>query len=335
MTRSVERRSLLRGIAAIPVLTGGATILGWPGGGDNEPVDASSALRTTAGSTASPAPQAKPRATRRPRQFGFFSDPNPATIVQIAGTGVGGVSMGPYFRMTTSIDPTCGPVVNGGPATIMAQMDYARRLGLHVTLKPMVDALAYPRRGEWRANIDPSDPSAWFEDYFERGIRPYLPHADSLIVYTETTTLSAKYPTLWVLLVAKVRAAGFHGPISSDSDLSTTTTPWYPTLDWFGGSFYPAIDTSTDGTARRDWSAIATQVTQAHQNTSLPIFMAEVGVFGLDDARLIRWVSAMFEVLGPLPFWAGFSWWRWSQDPAEAMSGTCQAAFRSLATAWA
>jgi hypothetical protein len=284
--------------------------------------------------TTATAPAFDPAVAAVTRQFGFFSDPDPRSLAQIASTGVGGVSMGPYFAMDTSTDRTCGALVNGSPSSIAGQMAHAKSLGLRVTLKPMVDAHVYPGGGGWRAYIDPSDPHAWLEDYFTRALQPYLPVADTLVIYTELMLLSATYPLLWSSLTAKVRAAGFTGPISSDADITPTTTPWYRSLNWLGGSFYPGVDTSSEAAAARSWGAVAAQMAQSHQATGLPVYMAEVGAFNVTDAELVRFVTTMGDVLGPLPFWAGFSWWRWSQDPSKTMSAGCLAAFRSVAASW-
>lgn len=268
------------------------------------------------------------------RQFGFFSDPDPRTVAQIAATGVGGISMGPYFVQATSLDSSLGQLTQPSPQVYIDQMQHASDLGLRVTLKPMVDAQRYPNGGYWRGYLDPTDPDAWFADYWQRAIQPYLEWCDTLIIYTELATLSARYPQAWEDLVVKVRNAGFLGPISSDSDLSPATTPWYESLNWLGGSFYPAIDTSTDASATQCWTAVADQMAAAHQLTHLQIFMAEVGVAGLPDAQLVRWITTMGEVLGPQSWWAGFSYWRWSQDPTHAFSPAVQSAFRQLTATW-
>ena len=268
------------------------------------------------------------------RQFGFFCDPSAPLVDQVAATGVGGISMGPYFSEQQSTDSNVGTLVNASESTIIGQMERARANGLRVTSKPMIDAQSYPDGGGWRAYLSPADPLAWFNDYWTRGIEPYLGASDSLIVYTELNTISAKYPDLWRGLIAKIRQAGFTGPISSDADLSTTTTPWYAALDWLGGSFYPSIDLSTDFTALRDWRTVAAQMGSAHQVTGLPIFMGEVGVAGISTAWQVRWIETMGEVLGPESWWAGLSYWRWSQDPSNVMAPETQRAFAGVAQQW-
>jgi hypothetical protein len=106
-------------------------------------------------------------------------------------------------------------------------------------------------------------------------------------------------------------------------------------LTWIGGSFYPNVDTTTNETARRSWEQVAAQITDTYNATGHPVFMAEVGAGGMSDAQMTRWVTTMFEVLGPLSSWAGFSWWRWAQNPATPMSLPVQAAFAKLAKQWA
>jgi len=269
------------------------------------------------------------------RRFAFFSDPDPRSIEDIASVGVGGVGIGPYFVMRTSLDSSCGTLSNASEESIVAQMIYSRSLGLHVILKPMVDAQSYPRGGGWRADIAPTDPGVWFEDYHRRAIAPFLPYADEVVLYTEITGLAEKYPDQWLLLIAKMRAAGFQGGVISDSDLSTTTTPWFPALTWLGGSFYPTIDLSSDAAALRSWQAVAGQMAEASRITGLPIYMAELGPGGGGSVDLPRWITSMGEVLGPLPFWAGFLWWRWPQEPREPLPEASQAAFRAVAARWA
>jgi hypothetical protein len=313
---SLDRRQFLGGLLVVPVISAilkGCT--GW---------ESSQAAASTIG-TAS-----------RGRQFGFFSDPDPTVVGEIAQTGVGGVTMGPYFLQDRPGSGDLGFQANASTATILGAMRQARARGLAVTLKPMVDPMQHPD-GDWRASIDPVDSRSWFADYFERALLPYLPFANTLILYTELTTVSAQYPEEWLSLIGDVRQAGFTGPISSDSDLEPATTPWYQGLDWLGGSFYPTIDMTTDTTASRDWLAVAAQITEAHETTGLPVFMAELGAPGVtDEAQLARWLTIMGETLSPLPYWAGLSWWRWPQDgtralPPEAERALLQASKQPIA----
>lgn len=316
----LTRRQFLGGLVGIPAthwVTPRSSIVGW------------GTVRNALGSASTP--QLGSTATR---QFGFFSDPDPRTVAQIAAAGLRGVSMGPYFIQDSSVDPTLGTLNLGSPQPYIAEMQHARALGLKVTLKPMVDARSYPNGGGWRGHLDPSDPAAWFGDYWQRAIEPYLEWVDTIVVYTELTTVSAKYPDAWRALVAQIRARGFRGPIVSDSDVSLTTTPWYRSLDWLGGSFYPSIDVTSDAAAGASWAAVASQMADAHRLSGMPIFMAEVDVAGLTEVEHVRWIQTMGDVLGPEPWWAGFSYWRWSQDPGNIFPASVLAAFAELARIW-
>lgn len=275
------------------------------------------------------------------RQFAFFTDPNPSLVDQVAATGLGGVAMGPYFIQKSSVDSSLGALNLGAPAPYLDAMRQANRLGMRVTLKPIIDASVFPNHpaaGATRAFLDPGDPAAWFADYWNRALQPYLEWSDIVVITTETTTASSKYPAMWRDLVSKIRTAGFRGPIVTDgesSDLTVTTTPWYDTVTWLGASFYPTIDVSSDASAVRDWQVVAQRMADAHTRTGLPIYMSEVGVFGLSETDQIRWIDAMAQVLGPLPWWRGFVYWRWTQDPVRPMSASIQAALKQVATRWA
>jgi hypothetical protein len=332
--RTYARRQILAGLVAVPAVAWIAEPGRDPGTAAREGRVATTApgmpvIRDSQAGL-SPLPTEATHAPPR-RQFGFFSDADLRTVEQIAVSGIGGISMGPYFAQPASTDSSLGQLMAPGPRLYLDAIASAHRQGLRVTLKPMVDARSYPTGGGWRAYLDPADPSAWFADYWRRAIQPYLGSIDSLIVHTELNTVSQKYPDHWRQLVSLIRAEGFTGPISSDADISITTTPWYAALDWLGGSFYPSIDLSTDQSATRDWELVGQQMSAAHTACGLPIFMAEVGVARLAEAQQIRWLETMGQVLGPMSCWAGFSYWRWSQDPRTAFTDAVQATFRALA----
>jgi glycosyl hydrolase family 113 len=333
VTRQHARRAVLAAAAGIPAAwalrqISRSWVLGEPAAG------AGATTAETARHTAPVPARTVPLAPGRlaGRQFGFFSDPDPRSLEAIAGTGVGGVSMGPYFVVASPAASIIGAPVNADPSTIITQMQFARANGLRVTLKPMIDARTYPPRAGGRPALDPVDADAWFAGYWQDALQPYLPWADSLVVYTELNTISAGYPDRWATLVRQVRSSGFLGPIASDADVSTTTTPWYRQLDWLGGSFYPVIDVSSDAAAVRSWRSVATQMSVAHTASGLPIFMAEVGAAPMGEAGLVRWIESMGEVLAPLPWWAGFSYWRWPQLPGDSLSPAVQQAFRRVAS---
>jgi hypothetical protein len=271
----------------------------------------------------------------------LFTDPRGDLVEGAAATGVGGVAIGPYFIQRTSVDSSLGTLNLGSADPYIAGMRQASGLGLRVTLKPIIDALSYPNhpaKDAYRAYLDPPDPATWFNDYWGRALQPYLEWCDTVTLYTETNTISAKYPQGWRDLVTKVRDTGFSGPIASDGgegDLSLNTTRYFDALTWFGASFYPTIDSSSDDRAIADWNAVADRMAAAHAQTGLPIFMSEVGVFNLGEAETVRWIDTMGEVLGPKPWWAGFTWWRWTQDPSRPLPASMQAALRLVAKRWA
>lgn len=273
-----------------------------------------------------------PPVARVLRTFGMFADPDPAAVDQICATGLG-LSIGPYFVQRTASDDNLGDLNLGSPRPYIEQMRRARALGMRTTLKPMVDVARSEVGAGWRGTVDPPAVSSWFTDYWQRGIEPYLEWSDSLIVQTELTKASSAHPQEWSELVVRIRDAGFVGPVISDADLTVDTTPWFGVLDWLGGSFYPSIDVRDDTSALRDWAVVNDQIVEASRRTGLPVFMSEVGAPSLSDVELIRWLKTMLAVLGPNPNWAGFSYWRWPQDPRNTFSRAVLETFAGVSRA--
>jgi hypothetical protein len=122
-----------------------------------------------------------------------------------------------YVTSQTSNDPHSGigtPSVSALQA-IITQME---RDGLSVQLRPLVSDYAFNLAGQgvWRGNLAPSDPTAWFNAYWN-WFEPYAAMAGrsgvaSLSIGTELESLVLNYPSRWVELLHRTEAL-YHGTI--------------------------------------------------------------------------------------------------------------------------
>jgi hypothetical protein len=104
------------------------------------------------------------------------------------------------LRWHTRLSPTMGATAEAVRA--------ANRTGLEVTLFPIV-RLEKPRPGEWRGNLAPDDPRAWFDSYQsllgDLAAVGTLTGVKRLVVGSELSSLDGDL-TRWRPLVEKIRA---------------------------------------------------------------------------------------------------------------------------------
>lgn len=109
-------------------------------------------------------------------------------------------------------DPSQTP----GPATLVALIDAAKRRGLRVTVRPIIDEADIATvPGRWRGSIVPVDTAAWFASY-RSVLGPYLDaaqaaHAAEFVLGTELNSLIDASQWQDVLSDARSR---FHGELT-------------------------------------------------------------------------------------------------------------------------
>jgi hypothetical protein len=253
------------------------------------------------------------------RYVGWFCDPEVEEVSGVARSGANAVALGPYSIMSKWNDADVGAVV-GPTAQMTSAMQAARAQGLKVVLKPIIDCASYagdPNPAGWRAVINPSNISAWMQDYWAKCFRPYLGLVDVVAIHTELATISATYPQSFIELIQEIRMAGFSGPITTSNDLNPLSSPYWTALDMIGADAYPAVRTDSLAHAVADWTPLAQQGAVASAQTGCNIFFGELAAnygIAMTSAQTNLVYEAFWEVFGPLGFWAGAIAWRWPQN---------------------
>jgi hypothetical protein len=262
------------------------------------------------------------------RYVGWFCDPGVAEVKGIASTGANAVAMGPYCVMPGWDYATIGRNV-GRESQWVTAMEQARRSGVRVVLKPIIDCTSYtgdPIGEGIRSYISPSNMSSWIQSYWETCFRPYLALVDVVAIHTELSYISSAYPQHFIELIQEIRLGGFSGPITTSNDFNPLSSPYWTALNWIGGDAYPGIRTDSMADAVADWTTVAQQAAVAHAQTGCNVFFGELGAnYGqaMTGSQTSLVYQAFWEVFGPLDYWAGAIGWRWPQNgnsPPSAMS---------------
>jgi hypothetical protein len=169
---------------------------------------------------AMPEAMAKPdRVSHEPRQRGvalglFAEDVSfsyAALLEEIAALGASHVALvvpiyqthaaSTQLRLHTRLSPTL--------ETVADTIRFARRLGLEVTLFPIVRLSAPRTPNEWRGTLQPADRDAWFTSYGavvgDLASLATLTDASRLVIGSELSTLDGDLPR-WKRLIGLIRA---------------------------------------------------------------------------------------------------------------------------------
>jgi hypothetical protein len=277
--------------------------------------------------------------------FGDSTNPG-AEYSYVSGTGA--VEVRPAFDAAESI----------------AALRQIRAFGQSAVLK----MLFYSQDSTACTDLDPGSESAavtWCENYYTNVLAPFfngaLPHGaefDILNLETELNQVTGPYPAAWRELIQQVRAAGFTGIMtSSATDPTATTTPWAASLDWFGYDHYPSMTNAMYLAGAPNSGNVSDRVALAQfltadlplakisaQFDGVPVYLGEFG-FGIgpygstsvvwSDVEFTAMTEVLFEVLGPLPCWAGMSVFDWPYDNVDGTASSPRAALLGgLSAGW-
>lgn len=225
--------------------------------------------------------------------------------------------------------------------TLRATIADAQAQGMTVALFPGLICNGCP--GQWRGNLQPSDPDEFFANYrnfimkyaviaAETGVRLFS-------VGTEMKSLEGSaYTQKWYEIIASVRGV-FSGSMSYTVNWDSLTRPqFWDRLDYVGVSaFMPltGVEHPTVGDFKAGWRSSPVwggerwfdDLKALHQRTGKPILFGEAGYIsstynGLrpyDDANVhdpdqdaqANAYQALLETFEPEPWWAGVLWWHW------------------------
>lgn len=215
------RRGTGLAAASAALLLGGCAQLG-PSVPEAAAAPVSGPVTSTATTTAPPVETTGPAtvtaaASRTTAQLGIqiywhgVSDPhqvitNADRLLDYAA-GLGANSVGLSFPIyTDGMRPTrvyTEPSNTPSPATLTTVIGEAKKRGLRVMLRPVIDETNLKGRNAWRGSIKPPDVDAWFASY-RQTLTPYLTaardaHADTFVLGSELDSL-AGYGSRWKAL---------------------------------------------------------------------------------------------------------------------------------------
>lgn len=207
-------------------------------------------------------------------------------------------------------------------------IEYAKKLGLRVALKPTVNC----QNGTWRAHINffdedvPCEPkwSNWFESYStfqchyaeiaqECGCEMHIAGCEMV--------MSEHREAEWRQVINDIRTA-FRGTVSYNTDkYQEHNVNWWDCVDVISSSGYYPIN---------DWENQLDRIEKAVARFQKPFFFAETGCMSTAGASKMPnnwkvwgdvrpneqadWYSAMFTACTNRPWVRGFAMWAWTND---------------------
>ena len=252
---------------------------------------------------------------------------------------------------TTDIGPTGDTPTD---ASLVHAIQLAHSLGMMVTLKPHVD----PRDGQWRANINPTDRTAWFANYntylMHYAELAQANHVEQIVIGTELMDMSSEddNPTNtanWETLIANVRAV-YSGSLVYAANWGTGWADekdqigFWDKLDYAGVDAYyplgsdpnddsvPSLESYWDTWNQTDIFAFAARVQK-------PILFTEIGYMsttgahinpgdytvdnGANQTEQANDYQALFSYWNNVSFVKGMYFWEWqTEPPADSASDT-------------
>ncbi|NNE08354.1 MAG: hypothetical protein HKN20_07300 [Gemmatimonadetes bacterium] len=215
------------------------------------------------------------------------------------------------------------------PIHVRALIREAQSRGIVVSLKPHVDL----DTGEWRGDIAPADPDAWFASYRDF-LYPWLDLAeqervDLFLVGTEFRSLTNRSAD-WRSLIAECRAR-FSGRLTYAAAYEEAfAIDFWNDLDFLGVDFYEAVAGVDDPDAAHlaaRWVFYIQELEELAAVHQLPVLFTEIGYRSVDGAgrrpfdfetfgsvdvdEQADLYRAALEATGDLEWFAGIFWWNW------------------------
>ena len=263
----------------------------------------------TGGAKAIPPPKdLGPPPPERGIALGLFSqDPEyeyRMLLDEIATTGATHVSLVWVWwqRDIKAIDIALKPGWSATEKQVRHSIRYARQLGLHVTLFPIV-RLESSARDEWRGKIRPSDEDSWWRSY-----EAYILHATSIAQQEDAQRLSIGSELLtrermrerWLGLIGKIRIAAPKLSLmySANWDHFRPVQFW-DAVDVVGLTGYWELTkdlNASTSTLAAAWSPVLRDLEGWSQALKRPLVLTEVGYPSLDGGA--AWLGRDARYLG-------------------------------------
>jgi hypothetical protein len=282
------------------------------------------------------------------------SDAAKQSMLDLKNTGANYVSFVlPYYQSdiySTNLAPGWNTPTD---ATLASAIDYAHSIGLKVALK--VHAESYD--GNWRAYINPSNRTQWFQNY--GNILAHVAsigqsHGAELInLGTELVSMAASNQNSsntqnWVNLIARVRSI-YKGALTYDANSTNNNNSafenekkyigFWDKLDYVGLSVYYQLNTGTSvnelKSAWDSWNK--NDIRPFAQSVGKPILFSEIGYRSVNGARFAPWDSgsgsgyapteqanlyeALLSYFNDYNYVAGVYWWDWHVNANDGGQG--------------
>lgn len=265
-------------------------------------------------------------------QEGYGSDSALAQLARIRKLGANAVTLVPY-GFTRAPEETSVRWIGSDESDdrISRTVREARRLGLHVVLKPQLWS-----RGTFTGHIVFADDAAfgrWMASY-RRYVLHYarlaeLERADLFVIGTELGGLTTR-EAAWRELIRDVRKV-YSGPLTYSANWGEEfeRLAFWSDLDFLGVNFYYPLVTSPGEVPRagsprvRELSAMLERISRKHRK---PVLFTEVGYATSAAAALEPWkennaatdpemqarcYEVIFQSFYRRPWLAGLHWWKW------------------------
>jgi len=234
-----------------------------------------------------------------------YTDPAFATkangfLDHVSALGVNSLNMLVWFQQSTntSNDPHLASYT-ATPQQMQLLIAGAHQRGMSVMIRPIMDdgniiaasPLTGPNSGQWRGTVLPSDPTTWFNNYYNGIIYPYasLGGIEAIDIGSELATLADQLPGRWISLISTLRST------FPAARLTYSSTDWiglpgqpqpYPgfatSLDLLGIDAFFRLDNVTNGylisQLVRAWQAPLAKVAQLSGYYHKPIVFTELGL---------------------------------------------------------
>jgi hypothetical protein len=226
-------------------------------------------------------------------------------------------------------------------ATLRTIIAYARNLGLKVLLKPHVDAVGSPWRGDIGQGFGELEWVIWFANY-----RAFIVHYAELADDTGVSEFSVgceldatvQREAYWRWVIAGVRSA-YHGPLTYSDDQvlgHPDAITWWDAVDVIGEDIYPTLSQKPEpsvGDLRSGWRKYIPWLQRLAQRWHKPVLLTEIGCRsvsgGAQDAGdswrqgpvdlglQRRWYAAALKELSRRSWLVGTYWWVWPADSRQ------------------
>ena len=234
----------------------------------------------------------------------YFNGESQASLVKSANTvfsytkslGANSIAINfPFYMSGLRANAAVAKRTTPTPGDLQAAIAIAKRFGLRVTLRPLLDEASFKTPGSWRGAIQPTNRNAWFASY-TAFLRPYLVMAQKdkvsqVDVGAELESL-ARDPR-WNVLVKRARTL-FHGELGYDnnftSKLFTRGTPDVSSVNLQGIDAYFPVPLGPRASVKQLTSAWNTWFRHVSPRVKRGTLVAtEVGIPALAGAYASPW----------------------------------------------